>query len=954
MINVSTVYPGKTAAPDAAYPQGSAQNITTPGDGIGTPLEEQWVNDVFGFFQAAINEAGITPNGTPDSVSNPQILNAVKRAKEFQSVAELKTIAGAYDKELRFLVEYGGTGSGIGSGPVYWDAALTDAGNDGTIFEITAAPGTGRWVRAASHSVTIYDFGGFGDSVPDGSSGTDDTAKIVAADLWCAANDSFLYITPGKFLITSGITLASKVSLRGGTFTAATAIPIQINGFFQGGFFPGFETTYSSTYVNTNVDVTFGEGSVEQAFPQWWYGLPGITRGSHDAGTSATVMTDSGASFVPGAFIGFTILNKTDVSQGVVIANTETTITVTALTGGSDNDWDASDAYAVAKDNTGSIQSAIDSDAKSTYFKRGAWGIGGTIILNRQLINIEGEGRVSTTIEPLGVDISIGSGVNAIFSNQTTPFNGTLKSFRCPNSLLGFTGVVISAVHNVGAEKAMLSANMYDLWMDTGTSAAGFFSGWLQGSWVHEVQFENIGRRFNCSNIVRCIISNILEDNSVAEFIKCTGVMRLTNVHDIVSTDHKNDTWINLTSCDKCNINDVTYREADATSPTILMNITDATELNIDNIIAKVLDLTSTHTGGTNAVVMTDSTQAFTVDALIGYTIVNDTDGSSGVITDNDLTTVTVASLSGGGDNQWESGDTYTLTDIPSNVFDGFRFNNCDVNMSNIDISIVNGSSRHALYITGLNNRINIDNMYARGSEAAQIMIEDTGGVAVGGYLNISNSHFDKSLGRIILATDNGDGVTLDIDFHGTKLLNGRFRGAQDLDMISIAGTSKHSWTGNTIGADDAEANNTYIFLLTGTGKCYMSGNNFPDVSGMTGFIHPSMTQKVIRENNYYFDQTRFVEWIHTTSHDFGAAAVDWDIDDDDLQAQFITVTNASGAVNALLPVAMPGKEYTIFNNSGQVLTFKVTGQTGGTVAAGKHAIYRAVAADVIETFEEA
>ena len=70
----------------------------------------------------------------------------------------------------------------------------------------------------------------------------------------------------------------------------------------------------------------------------------------------------------------------------------------------------------------------------------------------------------------------------------------------------------------------------------------------------------------------------------------------------------------------------------------------------------------SKHTGGNNeATVMTDSTQAFAVDALIGYTIYNITDSSSGVITDNDATSVTVAALANGTDNDWDTNDVYII-----------------------------------------------------------------------------------------------------------------------------------------------------------------------------------------------------------------------------------------------------------------------------------------------------
>lgn len=71
---------------------------------------------------------------------------------------------------------------------------------------------------------------------------------------------------------------------------------------------------------------------------------------------------------------------------------------------------------------------------------------------------------------------------------------------------------------------------------------------------------------------------------------------------------------------------------------------------------------TGMHTGGNNeATILTDGTKAWDVDALIGYQVFNSTDGSSGIITDNDGTTVTVAALAGGTDNDWDTNDTYEI-----------------------------------------------------------------------------------------------------------------------------------------------------------------------------------------------------------------------------------------------------------------------------------------------------
>lgn len=75
-------YPDKIAEASPEYPYGSARNITTPGDGTGTPLEQAWLNDDWGFKQALLTEADITPSGAPDTATNSQYVAAVKALKK--------------------------------------------------------------------------------------------------------------------------------------------------------------------------------------------------------------------------------------------------------------------------------------------------------------------------------------------------------------------------------------------------------------------------------------------------------------------------------------------------------------------------------------------------------------------------------------------------------------------------------------------------------------------------------------------------------------------------------------------------------------------------------------------------------------------------------------------------------------------------------------------------------
>jgi hypothetical protein len=76
-----TRYPAQTDVA-AGYPQGKARNAGASQDGTGTPLEKDWVNDQFGFQQALLDAAGITPSGSPDAVGASQYLDAIRLVSE--------------------------------------------------------------------------------------------------------------------------------------------------------------------------------------------------------------------------------------------------------------------------------------------------------------------------------------------------------------------------------------------------------------------------------------------------------------------------------------------------------------------------------------------------------------------------------------------------------------------------------------------------------------------------------------------------------------------------------------------------------------------------------------------------------------------------------------------------------------------------------------------------------
>ncbi|AAQ96492.1 putative tail-fiber protein [Vibrio phage VP16T] len=73
-----TAYDGVIDETDLAnYPYGKPQNIVTEGDGRGTIWDQLNINDWWGFLQSILHRASVMPNNMPDSIGNPQYLDAL-------------------------------------------------------------------------------------------------------------------------------------------------------------------------------------------------------------------------------------------------------------------------------------------------------------------------------------------------------------------------------------------------------------------------------------------------------------------------------------------------------------------------------------------------------------------------------------------------------------------------------------------------------------------------------------------------------------------------------------------------------------------------------------------------------------------------------------------------------------------------------------------------------------
>ena len=110
----------------------------------------------------------------------------------------------------------------------------------------------------------------------------------------------------------------------------------------------------SATFARTVTDVAAVKYSVSGAATVAKVAIPRKTllSGTHDGGNNEAALTDTTATFtgLPVA-VGDTVANTTDGSEGTISAIGANTLTAT-LAGGTDDDWDTSDAYVVYRADT--------------------------------------------------------------------------------------------------------------------------------------------------------------------------------------------------------------------------------------------------------------------------------------------------------------------------------------------------------------------------------------------------------------------------------------------------------------------------------------------------------------------------------------------------------------------------------------------------------------------------
>lgn len=133
-INLETEYPGQVNPASAPWPFGQPRNISTPGDGTGTPWEELIVRDTEGLKQALLTAAGTTPNGIADTALVSQYFSALTKIHGRVAVNLADAVAMTHLVDGTKVFTLGRNSPGDGGHATYRYRSAGGGGNDGVAF----------------------------------------------------------------------------------------------------------------------------------------------------------------------------------------------------------------------------------------------------------------------------------------------------------------------------------------------------------------------------------------------------------------------------------------------------------------------------------------------------------------------------------------------------------------------------------------------------------------------------------------------------------------------------------------------------------------------------------------------------------------------------------------------------------------------------------------------------
>lgn len=253
---------------------------------------------------------------------------------------------------------------------------------------------------------------------------------------------------------------------------AIQALPNTSNSGVEGGIFSTgtvfdiiFTDEAADNYEILTITPVFSKESTFQVAVEK---VPFFAAGIHTGGTHATILTDAAANFpAEGVMTGQVVKNVTDVSDGLITGVTTNTVTVGALSGGSDNQWELNDAYLIqvglgdgssSKEDTWSATRGWPSTC--TFHEGRLWFGGSDSRPNAgwgsrpfDFFNFDkGKGLPDEAIEFV-LDTDQVNAITGIFSNETLQIFTTGAAFYVPESPITPENIATKPQPSLGAKR---------------------------------------------------------------------------------------------------------------------------------------------------------------------------------------------------------------------------------------------------------------------------------------------------------------------------------------------------------------------------------------------------------------------------------------------------------------------------------------------------------------------
>lgn len=476
-------------------------------------------------------------------------------------------------------------------------------------------------------------------------------------------------------------------------------------------------TSFSVINADTGATALTGTPRLMQANPCYQDKV-----GSHTGTSSATVLTDSAAALTIDAHIGQVVYNYTDGSKGTITDNDGTTVTVSALSGGTNNTWETGDRY------------AIGSDTDSMY---------GEDVYRMDISALTGSGTFFISVPGVGRSWPFLHGDNAYTQAGYTALRGIMhqragqpklkthtqwcrnKALMAPYYESEFVPTPLHGAANAAtsAESSFTSliSNVFDIvgyTIDYDNSTAEVAGGWHDAAdWdcrmYHYLPLFDLlyAYQFNSTNFADSQLNtpssgdglpDILSEakhgldiwkasqdgvtGGVAGYLETWTHTSISGYTSGVTTIH-NKNIAHYAFSQRTTYDSALYAAAAAmfarlvapfnasisstyqTSAIAAYDFANASgnslgAATINAAVGRAIpdDSGTDDASSAHATVMTDSGESWSTDQWVGFEIYNRTDGSKGTITGNTSNTITCSGgLSGGTLNVWNSGDSWAI-----------------------------------------------------------------------------------------------------------------------------------------------------------------------------------------------------------------------------------------------------------------------------------------------------